>query len=78
MLAAAAVQLIGGFTVVSGVGAGLGAALLAAFTVLATLLGHPFWSLRGEATRRELTTSLEHLAIIGGLILVILNDLPEI
>ena len=74
VLAAAAVQLIGGFTVVSGVGA----ALLAAFTVLATLLGHPFWLLRGETARRELTTSLEHLAIIGGLILVILNDLPEI
>jgi uncharacterized membrane protein YphA (DoxX/SURF4 family) len=73
-----AVQLIGGFTVASGVGAALGAALLAAFTVLATLLGHPFWLLRGETARRELTTSLEHLAIIGGLILVILNDLPEI
>lgn len=72
-----AVQLMGGLTVVSGFGAALGAALLAAFTILATLMGHPFWLLRGETARREFTTSLEHLAIIGGLILVILNDLPE-
>jgi putative oxidoreductase len=72
-----AVQLIGSLTVVSGVGAALGAALLAAFTIAATILGHPFWLLRGETARREFTTSLEHLAIIGGLILVVLNDLPE-
>ena len=73
-----AVQLIGGLAVVSGVGAALGAALLAGFAILATLVGHPFWLLRGEMAHRGFTTSLEHLAIIGGLILVVLNELPEV
>jgi uncharacterized membrane protein YphA (DoxX/SURF4 family) len=72
-----AVQLIGGLTVAFGVGAPFGAALLAGFTIMATLLGHRFWLLRGDAARREFTTSLEHLAIVGGLVLVIVNAIAE-
>ena len=53
-----------------GIGAAVGAALLAGFTIVATLLGHRFWLLHGSEARRELTTSLEHLAIVGGLVLV--------
>jgi len=71
------VQLIGGLAVLSGVGAAFGAAMLAAFTIAATLLGHRFWLLHGDSARREFTTSLEHLAIVGGLLLVILNALQE-
>ena len=65
-----AVQLVGGLSVTLGVAAPLGAIILAGFTIIATLLGHRFWLLRGEAARRELTTALEHLAIVGGLLLV--------
>lgn len=72
-----AVQLLGGLAVVSGVGAALGAAVLAAFTIVATLVGHRFWLLHGDSEKREFTTSLEHLAIVGGLLLVILNALQE-
>lgn len=72
-----AFQLLGGLAVLSGVGAALGAAMLAAFTIAATLLGHRFWLLHGDSERREFTTSLEHLAIVGGLLLVILNSLQE-
>jgi uncharacterized membrane protein YphA (DoxX/SURF4 family) len=64
-------QLLGGLSVATGIGAPVGAALLAFFTIVATLLGHRFWLLRGEVARHELTTSLEHLAIVGGLLLVI-------
>jgi uncharacterized membrane protein YphA (DoxX/SURF4 family) len=63
-------QIAGGISVAFGIAAAVGAALLAAFTIAATVLGHRFWLLRGMAARRELTTSLEHLAIVGGLILV--------
>ena len=68
-------QLVGGCLVAAGFFAWLGALLLAGFTVAATLLGHRFWLRRGAEFRHELTTSLEHVAIVGGLILVCLLDL---
>lgn len=52
----------------------LGAALLAGFTLLATILAHGFWRAGPETFTRELTTFLEHLGIIGGLILAGLSD----
>lgn len=72
-----AIQLIGGLAVASGIGAAFGAAILAAFTIVATALGHRFWLLHGDPARKELTTSLEHSAIAGGLLLVILNSLQD-
>jgi putative oxidoreductase len=56
----------------------VGALLLAGFTVAATLLGQRFWLRSGAEFRHELTTSLEHVAIVGGLLLVSLVDLPAI
>ena len=67
-------QLVGGCLVAIGLLAWLGALLLAGFTVAATLLGHRFWLRRGSERRRELTTSLEHLAIVGGLLLLSVLD----
>lgn len=69
-------QLVGGCIVAVGFFAWLGALLLAGFTVAATLLGHRFWLRRGAEFRREVTTSLEHVAIVGGLLLLCLLDLP--
>ena len=68
-------QLVGGFLVATGFFAWLGALLLAGFTIAATLLGHRFWLPRGTEFRHELTTSLEHVAIVGGLVLLCLLDL---
>ncbi len=65
------VQLAGGVCVATGLLAGAGAALLALFTIMATLLGHKFWLRHGRAAKQELTTALEHLAIVGGLLMVI-------
>jgi uncharacterized membrane protein YphA (DoxX/SURF4 family) len=70
-----ATQLIGGLSVALGLGAAIGAALLAGFTVAATLLGHRFWLLHGQPAQREFTTALEHVAIVGGLVLVIADTL---
>jgi uncharacterized membrane protein YphA (DoxX/SURF4 family) len=72
-----AVQLLGGLAVASGIGATVGAALLVVFTIVATALGHRFWLLRGDLARKELTTTFEHLAIVGGLLLIILDTLQE-
>jgi uncharacterized membrane protein YphA (DoxX/SURF4 family) len=69
-------QLVGGLAVASGIFAGLGALLLGLFTVLATVFGHKFWLRHGKAAKQEFTTVLEHLAIVGGLLgVVIRHDL---
>ena len=70
-----AVQIVAGLSVLLGIGTAVGAAFLALFTATATVLGHPFWRLRGKQAQLELTTSLEHLAIIGGLLLLIVCTL---
>ena len=44
----------------------LGAGLLAGFTVVATLIAHPFWLFMGPDRIRQTATFLEHLAIVGG------------
>jgi uncharacterized membrane protein YphA (DoxX/SURF4 family) len=69
-------QLVGGCLVAIGLLAWLGALLLAGFTIAATLLGHRFWLRRGAEFRHEVTTGLEHLAIVGGLLLLCLLDFP--
>ncbi len=51
----------------------IGAALLAGFTMLATLAGHAFWAKTGVARVRDLMTFFEHMGehmgLIGGFIL---------
>ena len=45
----------------------LGAGILAGFTVVATLLAHPFWTFEGPDRGRQTATFFEHVAIVGGL-----------
>jgi putative oxidoreductase len=66
-----AVQIVAGLSVLLGIGVAWGAAVLAIFTAAATVLGHRFWLLHGPPARQEFMTNLEHLAIIGGLLLLI-------
>jgi hypothetical protein len=35
--------------------------------VVATIIAHPFWLLHGAEFTRQLTTFLEHVAIVSGL-----------
>ena len=53
-------QLLGSLAILSGV----------FFTVVATLVAHNPVGLKGEEFRRQMTLSLEHLAIVGGLLLI--------
>jgi uncharacterized membrane protein YphA (DoxX/SURF4 family) len=50
----------------------LGAGILSVFTILATLLAHPFWAFEGPDRGRQTATFFEHVAIVGGLALAAL------
>ena len=71
-LVAAAViltQLVGSALLLTRRFCWLGAGLLAGFTVFATLLAHSFWKFSGPEQGRQMATFLEHVAIVGGLVL---------
>lgn len=69
-VATVAVQLIGGFAIAHFRSA---AASLAVFTFAATLVGHRFWAFDGAELHRQLTTALEHLAIVGGFLFLLIT-----
>jgi len=48
----------------------LGAGALAVFTALTIPIAHPFWQLEGETAMFEMLVALEHVTVIGGLIVV--------
>lgn len=47
----------------------LGAALLAGFTIVATVLAHAFWNKSGVERTHDLTTFFEHAGLVGGFLL---------
>lgn len=64
------VQLGGSLMILTGWAAWAGAAVLAVFTVWATLLAHPFWAYADLTSRmRQRAIFLEHLGLVGGLML---------
>ncbi|HSD39493.1 MAG TPA: DoxX family protein [Rhodocyclaceae bacterium] len=62
-----ATQVLGGLAITTGLGARIGALMLAGFTLLATFLGHNFLKLSGKARLSQETTFLEHMSIVGGM-----------
>lgn len=70
LAATIAVQIGAGAALALGWRSKPAAIALAAFTVVATLIGHPFWIFEGGDFHRQLTTALEHLAIVGGLVAI--------
>lgn len=70
------VQIGGSLLIVVGRQAWLGAGALGVFTAIATLIAHPFWQVADPMTRfHERNTFLEHIGLIGGLMLAaILRD----
>jgi putative oxidoreductase len=58
--------------VLLGFWARLGALALLGFTVVATLLAHGSQGSTGEKRQQQLTTTFEHLAIVGGFTLLII------
>ncbi|AZG08824.1 DoxX family protein [Pigmentiphaga sp. H8] len=64
------VQLGGSLLIIFNRAAWLGAGALAVFTVLTIPLAHPFWKFEGETAFHEMMVVLEHITVIGGLIVV--------
>lgn len=67
-----ALELIGSLLILSGRWVWFGAGMLAAFTALGAVIAHPFWTMPGPARFEAMATFLEHLGLIGGLILIAL------
>ena len=67
-----ATQLLGAALMLVGRGgwSALGSLALAAFTVMATVIGHPFWSMSGMEQFHNRNAFLEHLGLVGGFLLV--------
>lgn len=63
-------QIGAGLMVLLGFWTRLAALALLGFTVVATLLAHRASGLSGAARDQQITTSLEHLAIVGGFVLL--------
>lgn len=64
------VQLAGSLAILVGRGAWIGAGALGVFTALATPIAHPFWTVAAPIARfHERNTFLEHVGLIGGLML---------
>lgn len=57
--------------------AAAGAALLAVFTLLASVIGHPFWRESGGERFNDLNSFLEHFGLIGGFLLIMLIELTD-
>ena len=67
--AVVATQIIGSLLFLSRRFCWLGAGILAGFTAFATLLAHAFWQYDGVERAHQTATFLEHIAIVGGLVL---------
>jgi putative oxidoreductase len=64
------VETLGGLSVIFGIQARIGALLLMAFLVPATLIFHDFWTLEDPQRSLQMIMFQKNLAIMGGLILL--------
>ena len=64
------VELGGGIALIVGWKARWVALLLAAFTVLATLVFHRFWTMTGDAVMTNMLFFYKNVAVIGGMLMV--------
>jgi uncharacterized membrane protein YphA (DoxX/SURF4 family) len=65
-------HLAGSLCLITGIYAREAAAVLCLFTIIATVQVHNFWTLSGQDRLIQSRIALEHLAIVGGLILFVI------
>jgi len=65
---AVAAEILGPIALILGVAPRLTAGLLGAFTLVATLIGHAFWTFPAEAQAAQQMQLFKNVAIIGGLL----------
>lgn len=63
------VQLLGSALVIWGRYAWLGAGMLAVFTLLTIPIAHGFWAMQEPQRTGEMYVAVEHISVIGGLML---------
>jgi transmembrane protein len=61
-------QLAGSIAILWGPFAWVGAWALIVFTALTIPIAHPFWAMSGQAGILEMYTAMEHIGLIGGLL----------
>ncbi len=69
-LATIATQLAGGVLILLNRATWLGAGALGVFTALTIPIAHHFWTMEGQMAQIEFYFVVEHLAVIGGMLLV--------
>lgn len=67
---ATVILLVGGLSMMVGYRTRLGAAVLAVFTVVATILFHDFWNMVGGERHDHLLMFLANAGMLGGLLIV--------
>ncbi len=77
LLLALLMELLGGLSLLLGYKEKLGAWLLLLFLIPTTILMHQFWFVEGAMREQQLAHFLKNLAIIGGLIVVILQGIEQ-
>lgn len=71
---AAAIEILGGISLLLGWNARWGAWLLFLYLIPVTLVFHNFWALAGAEQQTQLVNFLKNLSIMGGLLLVAAYD----
>lgn len=71
LVAAIITEIVGGLSVLFGLKARYGAALLALYLVPVTFVFHSFWGFAGAERQMQLISFLKNLALIGGLMGVV-------
>jgi putative oxidoreductase len=71
LVAAIVLELAGGFAVLAGYKARIGALALIGFLIPATLIFHNFWAFEGMQQKIEMIMFLKNVAIAGGLLTVV-------
>ncbi|WP_428030452.1 DoxX family protein [Ancylobacter sp.] len=65
-----ATQLIGAVLILLNRGTWLGAGALGIFTLLTIPIAHHFWTMEGQMAQIEFYFAVEHLSVLGGMLLV--------
>src|SRR3954464_881542 len=66
----AAVEFVGGLAIVFGLMTRYAAVLMIVFVIVATLISHRFWALRGAERRTQAVQFAKNAAIVGGFLFV--------
>ncbi|OLP61894.1 DoxX family protein [Xaviernesmea oryzae] len=69
-------QLVGAGLIISGRLVWLGAGMLAVFTALTIPIAHAFWTMAGDQALHEFYVAVEHISIIGALMVVAWKTAP--